>query len=106
MFFKEKFNPQIQYLRGISILLVFLFHLNEKYEILKKYNLKVLNDLSSHRKIFIFDLFSAICKVGYCSVTQYNLNFIDNGHLNLETSVKLSKEFGQFVKDKQNLISN
>lgn len=78
----------------------------EKYEILKKYNLKVLNDLSSHRKIFIFDLFSAICKVGYCSVTQYNLNFIDNGHLNLETSIKLSKEFGQFVKDKQKLISN
>ena len=52
MFFKEKFNPQIQYLRGISILLVFLFHLN------------------------------------------------------LESSIKLSKEFGQFVKDKQKLISN
>jgi peptidoglycan/LPS O-acetylase OafA/YrhL len=78
----------------------------EKYKLLKVYNLKILNELSFYKKILIFDLFDEICKVGYCSPTQYNLNFIDPGHLKLETSIKLSKEFYQFINSNLKLISN
>ena len=113
MFFKEKFNPQIQYLRGISILLVFLFHLNEKFFstfyigvdiffIVSGYVIasSIINEINRSNKFNLFNFFLKRIKRIYPALIffLFLFNFIfllfltygDNDYINIILSSFLS----------------